>query len=272
MNYSLIFLDIDGTVKQEPNMVSDANKEAILTACLAGKKVTIASGRNKDLVLQIVRELKLDEFGESYSLALNGAHIIENRTGKTLRSEPISSDLIYLLFHKADDLKLDCHCYTENYIYFNKKYFIYDWYDKQDCSCALVTMSKPDLALKEMPLKFFLYSEDPTKLEEFREDVSDSIKDILNADYSTPNCLEFTSVGASKGLGMTHVCELLNLPLSEAIAIGDGGNDISMITMAGLGVAMKNAPDSVKAIANTVTKRTCIEDGVAEIIQEYLLS
>lgn len=272
MNYELLFLDVDGTLKQEPHGISDVNKEAVLAACRAGKKVSIASGRNKNLILHTVNELQLTDFGASYTVALNGAHIIENKTGATLHTVEISTQDTRLLFEKANELELSSHVYTENNVYFNYQDFQFDWYQKGGCNCHLVDMTKSNLGLTEPPLKFFLLSKEKEKLVRFKQEMDQVTKESLNADYSSIYSLEYTSVDASKGLGMEYVCNLLGHPISKAVAAGDGENDIAMLQMAGLGIAMNNALDSVKAVADTVTERTCKENGVAEIIHKYLLS
>jgi Cof subfamily protein (haloacid dehalogenase superfamily) len=271
MNYDMLFLDVDGTLKQEPYPISDKNKMAILTACKAGKKISIASGRNKYLILKTVRELKLDEFGASYTVALNGAHILENQTGKTLHVVPFPIALTRLLYEKAYELQATCHVYTENYAYFNYMDQQYTWYQNEGCTCYLVDLDKADLGFREEPLKFIVCSKEPLLLEQFKKDMNSITKGILNAEFSTAYSLEYTSVHASKGLGMEYVCRLYGQPASKAIAAGDGENDISMLKMSGLGIAMKNALASVKEIADTVTDCTCRENGVTEIIHKYLL-
>lgn len=271
MDYKLLFLDVDGTLKQEPYGISEYNKAAVLKACQAGKKVSIASGRNRDLILQTVKELKLEQFGASYTIALNGAHIIDNQSGKTLHTVPIPYDIVYQLFSKANEMEITCHVYTENYIYFNYHDFQFDWYQNGGCTCELVDMKLKDMGLKEEPLKFFLLSKNSEKLVKYREEMAQSAEGILNAEYSTIYSLEYTSIHASKGLGLEYICGLHNIPLKYAIAAGDGENDISMLRMAGLGIAMKNALDSVKKNADTISERACTEDGVADIINRYLL-
>lgn len=271
MNYDLLFLDVDGTLKQEPYGISEANKAAILHACQAGKKISIASGRNRNLILDTVKELQLNHYGASYTVALNGAHIIDNHTGDTLHTIPIDTQLTYLIFLKSYELDLSCHVCTENYVYFNYNDKHYDWYRKSGCNCRLVDMGNADLGLEEPPLKILISSQDREKLESFQKQMQPLTEAGLNAEYSTETSLEYTSVHASKGLGMEYICKLLGKSSSHAVAAGDGENDISMLRMAGLGVAMQNALETVKAAADTITERTCIEDGVNEIIHKYLL-
>lgn len=271
MKYELLFLDVDGTLKQEPHPISQANKDAILEAMKAGKKVSITSGRNRDMILRTVEELQLNKFGEAYTIALNGAHIVENKTGRTLHTEPIPVDLTRYLFELANEHEVSCHVYTENYVYFNYNDFQFEWYQNEGCDCYLVDLSREDMGLKEEPLKFFFFNKEFSKLETIRSIGEPVASSSCSVEYSSRYSLEFTSLKASKGLALEYVCGLFNLPISLSVAAGDGENDISMIKKAGLGIAMKNALDSVKAIADTVTQRTCKEDGVVEIIQEYLL-
>lgn len=269
--YELLFLDVDGTLKQEPHPISEVNKETIDRACRAGKKISIASGRNRDLILRTIKELKLDEYGSSYTIALNGAHIFENRSKKTLRIVSISLELTRFLFEKAFEFGISGHIYTENYAYFNYQDSQFDWYKKEDCRSELADMNREDLGLLEPPLKFILMSRESGLLDRYKEEVLPVTSGILNAEFSSRYTLEFTSVYASKGLAMGYIASLHGYPVSSAIAVGDGENDISMLKMAGLGIAMKNALDSVKAVADTITERTCREDGVSEIIEKYLL-
>lgn len=271
MNYKLLFIDVDGTLKQEPHPISNTNKDAIQTALKAGRIITIASGRNRDMILRTVKELNLYKYGTSYTVALNGAHIFDNNTAKTLHAVPISIEMTRFIFEKTYELGISCALYTEGPAYFNLKDPTFDWHASAGFECRLVDMKHKMLGMDFEPLKFYIFSEDRDKLEKLKEIACPVTCKELTAEFSSEFSLEFTSVKASKGLGMEFICNLYNLPLSMAIAVGDGENDISMLKMAGLGAAMKNALDNVKAAADIVTKRTCLEDGVAEIIKEYLL-
>lgn len=271
MKYNILFLDVDGTLKQEPHGISETNKNAIIRALEADKKISIATGRNRDLILRTIDELKLSRYAKSYTIALNGAHIIENSEGRTLSKTQIPLDLTRILFEKAYELKIACHVYTENLIYFSNNDSHYDWYKRQGCTCKLIDMKDTHLGMLEEPLKFYLFCKDKIKLRKYSTSLEEIIKGQLKPEYSTEFTLEYTSVNASKGLGVKYICDLADIDISTAIAVGDGENDISMIKMAGLGIAMKNALDSVKLQADIVTERSCMENGLEEIITTYLL-
>ncbi|MBO9605664.1 MAG: HAD hydrolase family protein [Paenibacillaceae bacterium] len=91
----------------------------------------------------------------------------------------------------------------------------------------------------------------------------------LEITNSSPYNLELNPIGISKASGVSEVCRLLGIGMHEVIAVGGSLNDIAMIRAAGLGIAMGNAQDEVKRVADAVTA-TNDEDGVAEVIERYI--
>lgn len=83
-------------------------------------------------------------------------------------------------------------------------------------------------------------------------------------------CLECIPEGVDKGLGLTKLCEYLGISLTEVMVIGDSDNDLEMIEIAGTKIAMGNAYDCVKKIADHIVS-TNDEDGVAEAIEKFAL-
>ena len=83
--------------------------------------------------------------------------------------------------------------------------------------------------------------------------------------------MEITHPKATKAEGLKALCRLLDIPPEQAMALGDSGNDESILRLAGLGVAMGNAPEHIKALADYVSKADCDHDGVAEIFRKLVL-
>lgn len=88
--------------------------------------------------------------------------------------------------------------------------------------------------------------------------------------WSGPNNMEITHAEATKGKGLAAICRHLGVDIAHTLAMGDSGNDVPMLEVAGLSVAMDNAPDFVKAVAQTVTLPNT-EDGAAIAIEKYVL-
>ncbi|MDB4897947.1 MAG: haloacid dehalogenase-like hydrolase, partial [Firmicutes bacterium] len=93
----------------------------------------------------------------------------------------------------------------------------------------------------------------------------------LEVTTSGPDNLEMTAAGVNKGTGLQQLAAHLKIPREAIIAMGDSDNDMAMIRYAGLGVAMGNAADEVKQVADRITA-TCDEHGVAKLIEEMCLS
>ena len=81
--------------------------------------------------------------------------------------------------------------------------------------------------------------------------------------------LEFSKAGVNKGEGLRHLADLLSVPYAQTLAIGDSGNDYAILKAAGVGVAMENASDDIKAIADYETTSN-EEDGVAVAIAHFI--
>ncbi len=105
---------------------------------------------------------------------------------------PMRSDVAYLLFLKAYELDISCHVLTENFAYFNFNDFQFNLYKNNGYHCRLVDMGRNDLGLVEQPLKFCLFCEDRTRLEQFKHEMQLSTRQSLSAVYSGMYTLEFT--------------------------------------------------------------------------------
>ena len=113
--------------------------------------------------------------------------------------------------------------------------------------------------------------DEPEKLEEVLENIPKELFDKYTIVRSAPFFLEFLNKDANKGTALKALCETINIPIEKSIAVGDEENDQHMIKLAGLGVAMGNARDSIKEIANYVTCSNN-EHGVAKVIDKFILN
>jgi hydroxymethylpyrimidine pyrophosphatase-like HAD family hydrolase len=86
-----------------------------------------------------------------------------------------------------------------------------------------------------------------------------------------PDMMEILPVGASKGAGVQMLLDHMEVPIDQVMALGDGENDIEMLSMVGWGVAMANGTERTKAVAKAVTSSND-EDGVAKAVQDFILS
>ncbi|WP_442603320.1 Cof-type HAD-IIB family hydrolase [Paenibacillus sp. KN14-4R] len=241
--YKLVALDMDGTVLNEEKHISERNRKAIADAIEAGVTVMFSTGRGVQSARPYIEDLGL----KAPIVSVNGSEVWKS-PDELHKRVLVSADTI----HKLHALALEYGSWYWAYAVeglFNKE----KWLENID----------------ELNwLKFGFYEEDAEKLAEIRRTVESwDLFEITNSHLSN---IELNPKGISKGSGMIEVCKLLGITMDQVIAMGDSQNDLAMIRAAGLGVAMGNAQDEVKAAADLVTV-TNDEDGVAAIIEEYVL-
>lgn len=241
--YKLVALDMDGTLLTEEKTISAENRQAIYAALEAGVTVIFSTGRGVQSALPYAIELGL----QTPIVAVNGSEVWKSPT-ELLRRELVSAELIRKMHRIALDYDTWYWAYAVEGL-FNKD----KWIDDIDSVSWL---------------KFGYYTENAEALSEIRATLESwGVLEITN---SHPCNIELNPKGISKASGIEDVCKLLGISMSEVIAMGDSENDIAMIQAAGLGVAMGNAQEGVKRIADLVTV-TNDEHGVARIINEYVL-
>ena len=116
-----------------------------------------------------------------------------------------------------------------------------------------------------------LWIDTEEKIKKIQEELPGDAFSQVTFCTSQTTYLEFFNSQVSKAKAMERLGQLFNIRQEEMIAVGDGLNDLPMIEYAGLGVAMENAPDGVKESADYITARTNNEDGVAEVLEKFVL-
>ena len=122
--------------------------------------------------------------------------------------------------------------------------------------------------LPEPPTKIVCVG-DPGALDGLGERMRARFADRLWVTKSLPKFLEFATLGVSKGSGMAFLCEQLGFARERTIAFGDGENDVELVEWAGYGIAVENAHERVKAVADWVCP-SAAEEGVAAVLEALL--
>ena len=131
--------------------------------------------------------------------------------------------------------------------------------------------AQSDEQILKMPIAKILWHDTPANIAFWLADLSKSLAGRVNVSTSAPDYIEFNHADVSKGLCLQRLGELLGVPREEIIAAGDETNDLPMLAYAGLGIAMKNATQAVLDEADLVSPWTNDEDGLAKLIDRYLL-
>ena len=273
--FRLVALDLDGTTLNAKHRIADATLEVLRRLSSQGVTIAICTGRASDSVFDYAKTLALPQ-AHLPMVVFNGSVCLlyDNKTGEhqTLFSKLIephaSKPLVALAAEQGHVIQLynaetaevyaspKTPLHTELLLRYEhlveRRQVMVSDYDvdvyAQRCSCfakMLVLTYEPDQFM-----------------EVCRERLPQGSLHMIRGSPDPFFC-EFLLPESNKGTALASLCDHLGIPLDQAMAFGDGENDIEMLTAAGLGVAMSNARPSVKAAANVVTEHSNDDDGVA---------
>lgn len=265
-----LFLDLDGTLLNDQKEITPGNRSAIEKALAAGHRVVITTGR--PLVSAIEQARRLDLTGPGcYLIAFNGGIIYDLGAKKVIFEKNVPLELVQAVFAEANRRGLHIQTYDERQVLVESR--CDGEAVRRYCSIILMTYSVvPSVAaLTREPAKMLLIDfQNKAPLEDFRQWVLGQYGEQLDSFFSCEQYLEVIPRGMSKGNALLQLAGLLGIPQQNTVAAGDAANDLSMIEAAGVGVAMCNGTEEVKAAADTVTTRDNNHDGIAEVIEKYL--
>lgn len=274
----LVALDLDGTLFDNSSRISKRNLTAIRSITDKGIHVVISTGRP----FEGIPFDQIKGTGINYAITANGSGIYEISTGKCLYENAMDEELVtpILNFLLTRDIHMDAFIGGKGYtpvqcvetaqkltVPSSIKNYIITTRTRLDN--ILQFIHENQLKVQKMTLNFYPAA-DGTLID--RETIRKFL--VSNPSITTVcggyNNLEFTRADANKGVGLRKLAEILGVNPDATMAIGDTENDLAIIEAAGIGVAMGNATDAVKARADYVTT-TNTKDGVAAAIEHFIL-
>jgi len=279
----LIALDMDGTFLTSKGLITDENRKAVREAQAAGHFVMICSGRAYDGLVSFLQEENLDDLPISAS---NGAITVVD--GEVIHRVAMDINSSKVIFNWLNEHKYPFKLYTNKGAFEPKDLF-------ERAEFELTTAPPVDnphffdirlmkeYARKYPGTKIESFDDLPTEIEIFKfyvmtpdMDKKATVKEFakkiegLTITSSFMDNVELTDAHGHKGTGIVAMAKHFGISPSDTIAMGDNFNDLGMLQVAGLSVAMGNAEDAIKEMADIVTL-TNDENGVAHAIREYVL-
>jgi Cof subfamily protein (haloacid dehalogenase superfamily) len=268
----ILFTDLDGTLLNDDKLVSKGNREAIERLLDAGHYFVVATGRPTKSAFKVANQLGLTMPG-CYMIAYNGGVIFDCSTEEILMEKTLTMEYVRYLFQEAEKYGLYIQTYGEDDKIFatsdGKELEFYLGTNRRALDFE-ISREACDL-LDRVPNKALLVDLDGSGIIKFWEEHREWEKGRCDSTFSCPQYLEYLPQGVSKGNAVRTLCEMLGIDIQNAYAAGDERNDISMIEAAGVGVAMKNAVEEAKAVADYVTENDNNHDGIAEVIDRLIL-
>lgn len=268
INYGLIISDFDGTLVREDSTISEKNKQAIKKYTQYGGHFAVSTGRLHYGILPRVKELGLN----GVVSCCQGAVIIDIASGKPILDGKLSYETTLRACLEMEKLGLHIHLYCFDCYYSNMDDQALKWYENAVRVKAKVVTDKPLSKLVEeqkicaYKLMAMVAPEENAKI----------IRALSKTHYedacitkSAEVLVEIINNKYSKGTAVQFLSDYYGVPLEKTVGIGDQMNDIPMIERAGLGVAVQNADDGLKQVADLVCEYTNEEDAVASVIEKY---
>ena len=269
--YDLAALDMDGTLLNSAHEITPFTRDALNRADGAGKVIALCTGR----CLSELRDHLAQVPGIRYAINESGGCLYDVRADKVLRQAVIDDAVIERLFELAAprDVMLQCFFGNQSYVQ-PADSALMARYHMGGFEAAFIAGSVFTGDIRALwhesgrPMtKFNLY---------FASQEEKAIFDgqMGQMDLCVTGCLgigyEISPKGAGKDDGLRALCRYLGLPVSRAMAVGDGNNDIELMRAAGFSVAMGNAVPAVRQLADAITD-DCDHDGAAKAVLRYML-
>lgn len=247
----LVAIDLDGTLLNQENQITDLNKEALKKLNQNGVKVVIATGRSLISAREIFLSLDID----GYLITLNGALIKDGSSNRTIFSRKLPKDALIktLEIGYQEEATVFFNTEEKNYrIPYTGNGEVVQEFQKMRGDVEELTFEKMREILENNTprvLKAAFTSENRQQLRK--------IQGIMNKSnyfpvFSDKHYIEMMDQGINKGTSLKRLCDYLNIQGNDVVAFGDQENDMQMIEFAGLGIAMENAADKLKNIADEI--------------------
>jgi Cof subfamily protein (haloacid dehalogenase superfamily) len=238
-------------------------RDATVRMRAEGVHVVLVTGR----MFQAVRPYALEAGVDDPVICYQGAVVAEPQSGKWLRHVPIPLELAREAIRALHEEGFGMNCYVDDELYVAeitpgaRDYADFQHIELHEVGDILAWLSEP-------PTKLVVI-DDPVVLDELEERMKARFDGRMYISKSLPYFLEFAAPGVTKAAGLDFLSRRLGFTPERTIAFGDGENDIELVDWAGYGVAVANAHERVKAVADFVCP-SVDEEGVAQVLEAYL--
>ena len=276
--FRLIASDLDGTMFKEQDSIPQDNLKAIDDLHKKQIPYVVCTGKTYSVSKDICQDLHAN-----FGIFGNGNQIIDLTTGKEIARRTLTLEEIRTCFSTIEHQNLHVHAYTENSIITTKLLYL-------DLRTSILSKDKMDFLIvpsvldyieKENPTILKLVISSPSSLYKLKEELEEKAnfsimyvkKTGIYRDTTIDKEYEYLDISPSnvtKGKALEQLKEHLNLQTEDILSIGDNLNDISMFEASGVGVAVHNAYDEVKEVANFTTSQSAENGAFAEAIYQFI--
>ena len=271
----LLGLDLDGTLLNNKKQVNWLDEDRIKKAMQKGVIIVPITGRPKKGIPESIEKL----FHSSYMITSNGAVTIDVKLQKNIDSAYLNSktvlNIVELIQRQKGDVKIEIFADGIGYVQKKQLDVIKELYRGTHLE-SYFNISR--IPVNDINRLIIGRNDDIAEISIMTESIAikNKIKKILvefddiKISSSVQTDLEINAKNAGKGMALLRLAKRLGIRNSQIMACGDSGNDIEMLQSVGISVAMSNATEEVKKIANYITLSN-EENGVADMIDKFIL-
>lgn len=258
----MIFLDIDGTLYNSEKQVTEYTKNTLNRVKNKGIYVVLCSGRtNKD-----VCEISIDVDASRYVISSNGAFVYNYVDDVDIFESVMEKEILEKMWTLCEkEKKWELIIESKEQVYINELMF-------RRRPEGFIKIDKIDDIANKKIFQMVINIEESGKYNKVKE-ILEKERKIWTPNYGVGVKCSFFDINnknIDKGIGIQHLIKNLGIEKEETIGFGDGINDLAMFRECGIGVAMGNAEQVLKNMADYITLKND-EDGVAKFIEKYIL-
>jgi len=261
LKYKLLATDFDDTLLSDDLTVSKENRQALEKAKETGVEIAIVTGREYQALYKFWDTLNIGDYG----VVLGGAQIIK-KDGEIIGHKYLKENIVKKAYDYIINNNLYCNVYKGYSYYYNIECENHEIYSK-------ITKNRgeyiKDLYSLTSGVGKMLIAVEKDSVEKIYNDFYNMLSNYCHITISKPTYIEITDMDATKGSALLRLIDMLGIKKEETIAIGDGPIDISMIEVAGVGVAVSNAVDALKEKADYIAPSNK-DNAIAEVIEKYI--
>ena len=273
----VIIMDIDGTLTNEDKIISENTKNKLKELQSQGAVLVLASGRPTRGLMQFAKELEMDKHN-GLLVSFNGARVTDCETGNILFDQTMTVDTCKAVLNHMKNFDVIPMVYKGEYLHVTDVYnnIVHAYgrelniihYESRLCNYKLCEVDDLE-EFADFPMNKILTAGEPDYLQENYKKMMEPFKDSLNCVFTADMYFEFTEKGIDKANALHCALTPLGYTKEDMIAFGDAQNDKTMLEYAGIGVAMGNATQEIKDIADYITLSNN-DDGIVHALNELL--
>ena len=246
MAIKVIIMDVDGTLTNSKKQITPKTKEMLIAAQNKGIKLVLASGRPVSGLIGLAKELEMEKH-HGLLVSFNGSKVVDCQTKEVLFNQTMRIEDAREVLEHMKNFKVYPMIDKGNYLFVNDVYKGMITYQNEKIDIIQYEARGGNFKLCEIedlssfvdfPLNKILTAGDPEYLNEHYQDMMEPFKERLNCMFTAPFYFEFTAKGIDKAKALDSVLKPMGFQQEEMVAFGDGDNDATMLSYAGIGVAM----------------------------------